>query len=110
VNCSSRLVGRDFTSFIVIRSNRLSLFHFKSIFITASSKDMRANILSLAFGLAFATLCYALPAEDAGLYAFLSKRAVSPDNTCGNVYAGSNKSYTCDATVNTGGCCSQYGE
>jgi hypothetical protein len=68
---------------------------------------MRTNFVMLGFALA--AMSSALPTEDAGLYDFLSKRAVSPDNTCGNVYAGANKSYSCDATLNSGGCCSQYG-
>jgi len=68
---------------------------------------MRVNFIIL--GLALAGISSALPTEDSGLYGFRSKRAVSPDNTCGNVYAGANNSYTCDATINSGGCCSQYG-
>jgi hypothetical protein len=72
---------------------------------------MRVGILRLATGLAFAVIASALPAPDLdmGLYNFLSRRAVSPDNTCGNAFAGANSSYTCDAAVNNGGCCSQYG-
>jgi hypothetical protein len=68
---------------------------------------MRTNFVLLGFALA--AVSFALPTEDAGLYDFLSRRAISPDNTCGNAYAGANKSYTCDATINNGGCCSQYG-
>ncbi|KAH8798836.1 hypothetical protein F5882DRAFT_508495 [Hyaloscypha sp. PMI_1271] len=60
-------------------------------------------------GFARAAMSLTLPVEDDGLYNFLSKRAVSPDNTCGNVYAGANGGYFCDATLNSGGCCSQYG-
>lgn len=71
---------------------------------------MRANLISLAFSFGLVGLGYALPTDDAGLYSFLSRRAVSPDNTCGDVFGGANKSYTCDATVNEGGCCSQYGK
>ncbi|KUJ19929.1 uncharacterized protein LY89DRAFT_682755 [Mollisia scopiformis] len=70
---------------------------------------MRTNIVSLAFGLTLATLSYALSSDDATLHPFLSKRVVSPDNTCGDVYGGANNGYTCDASVNAGGCCSQYG-
>ncbi|KAA8572830.1 hypothetical protein MFRU_003g00660 [Monilinia fructicola] len=48
--------------------------------------------------------------QDPGFLAFLSKRAIiSPDNTCGNSFAGGNNSYSCDATKNAGGCCSPYG-
>jgi hypothetical protein len=71
------------------------------------SITMRTSLVMLGFALA--AMSSTLPVEDAGLYNFLSKRAVSPDNTCGNVYAGANKSYSCDATLNSGGCCSQYG-
>jgi hypothetical protein len=67
---------------------------------------MRVELIALS--LALACMTAALPTEDT--YQFISKRAVSPDNTCGNVYAGTNKNYSCDAMVNTGGCCSQYGK
>jgi hypothetical protein len=77
---------------------------------------MRANIIKLAIGLTITGLSLAHPSKniydasrDAGLYNSLSKRTVSPDNTCGNAFSGANNSYTCDATVNTGGCCSQFG-
>jgi hypothetical protein len=73
---------------------------------------MKSNFFTLAVGLALSGVSFALPADsqDPGFLAFLSKRAiVSPDNTCGNSYAGSNNSYKCDATVNAGGCCSTYG-
>ncbi|PQE16751.1 chitin deacetylase protein [Rutstroemia sp. NJR-2017a BBW] len=73
---------------------------------------MRSNFFTLAVGLVLSGVSFALPADsqDPGFLAFLSKRAiVSPDNTCGNSYAGSNNSYKCDATVNAGGCCSTYG-
>ncbi|KAK0744090.1 hypothetical protein B0T18DRAFT_196227 [Schizothecium vesticola] len=36
----------------------------------------------------------------------LSARAVSPDQTCGNLKAGANKGYTCPGTA---ACCSSYG-
>jgi hypothetical protein len=77
---------------------------------------MHANLIKLAIGIAFSGLGLAHPSKniydaslDAGLYNILSKRTVSPDNTCGNVFSGANNSYTCDATVNSGGCCSQFG-
>lgn len=71
---------------------------------------MRASWVTLAVGLTLSNVCCALPAEGSGLSNFLSKRAVvSPDNTCGTLFGGANNNYTCDATVNTGGCCSQYG-
>lgn len=71
------------------------------------------NIITCGLGVSFASLSYALPTKtDMDLYSFLSWRdvaIVSPDNTCGNVFAGANKSYSCNATKNAGGCCSQYG-
>lgn len=73
---------------------------------------MRTTFLTAAFSLTLTGMSVALPAEhDTGLYQFLSRSAavVSPDNTCGNLFAGANNSYSCDATTNDGGCCSQYG-
>jgi hypothetical protein len=69
---------------------------------------MLATFVTLGFALA--SMSAALPTENAGLYDLLSKRAVSPDNTCGDVNAGANNSYSCDAVLNSGGCCSQFGE
>jgi hypothetical protein len=70
---------------------------------------MRANFITLAVGLAFTGMSAALTTEEADFYSHLSKPALSPDNTCGDIYAGANKSYSCDATSDNGGCCSQYG-
>ncbi|KAJ8064580.1 hypothetical protein OCU04_006908 [Sclerotinia nivalis] len=76
---------------------------------------MKSLFLTLATGLALSSMGLAFPLEgtdsqDPGFLAFLSQRAItSPDNTCGNSFAGANKSYSCDATANTGGCCSAYG-
>ncbi|KAH6684069.1 hypothetical protein B0J14DRAFT_3322 [Halenospora varia] len=73
---------------------------------------MRAQIFTAVVSLALTGLTNALPTEnniDMGLYNFLSKRAVSPDNTCGSLFSGANNNYTCDATNNQGACCSQYG-
>ena len=70
---------------------------------------MRTNFVALAIGLAFGGISTALTTEEADFYSYLSKRALSPDNTCGDAYAGANKSYSCDPTSNNGGCCSQYG-
>jgi hypothetical protein len=72
---------------------------------------MRTSFLSLAASLALVGFTSALPAPessniDMGLYNFLSKRVVSPDETCGNNFNGDNKSYVCDISVNQGGCCS----
>lgn len=55
---------------------------------------------------ALSSLVAAHPLTDATLEN-LFKRAVSPDNTCGNLYAGANNGYTCDTTT-AGPCCSQY--
>lgn len=55
------------------------------------------HISSLILSFALADIGFALPTADNGLYDFLSKRATSPDNTCGDVYAGGNNSYSCDA-------------
>lgn len=76
---------------------------------------MRSFLLTLAMGFTLSGVGLALPLEgvdsqDPGFLAFLSKRAIiSPDNTCGNSFAGGNNSYSCDATKNAGGCCSPYG-
>ncbi|ESZ96056.1 chitin binding protein [Sclerotinia borealis F-4128] len=76
---------------------------------------MKSFFLTLAMGFALSGMGSALPLEgtdsqDSGFLAFLSKRAIaSPDNTCGNVFEGANNSFSCDATANTGGCCSAYG-
>jgi hypothetical protein len=80
------------------------ILHWSSLFII-----MRANLITLAVGLAFTGMSAALTTEEADFYSHLSKRTLSPDNTCGDVYAGANKSYSCDATSDNGGCCSQYG-
>jgi hypothetical protein len=78
-----------------------------SLFILLS--NMQLNIISPIVGLTFAAVTFALPTEDISLYTFLSKRTISPDNTCGNVLNGNNNGYSCNSTVNSGGCCSQYG-
>jgi hypothetical protein len=82
----------------------LYILHWSSLFII-----MRANLITLAIGFAFTGISAALNTEEAGFYSYLSKRTLSPDNTYGDVYAGANKSYSCDATSDNGGCCSQYG-
>ncbi|EPE34144.1 Glycoside hydrolase/deacetylase [Glarea lozoyensis ATCC 20868] len=70
---------------------------------------MRSTFFTLATAFTLTSLSVALPAEhDAGYYNFLSRRAVSPDNTCG-VVMGQTAGYSCDASANEGGCCSQYG-
>ncbi|TGO89880.1 hypothetical protein BPOR_0089g00100 [Botrytis porri] len=75
----------------------------KSFFLTLATSFMLSG-MSLAFPVE------GTDSQDPGFLAFLSKRAtISTDNTCGNSFAGANNSYSCDATVNTGGCCSAYG-
>lgn len=71
---------------------------------------MRVAFAQIALTCAWAPIALAFPTEDAGLYNFLSRRALSPDNTCGNLYNGNNNGYTCNPNAATGGaCCSQYG-
>lgn len=66
--------------------------------------------LQVVLGLAFTGISIALPAEDAGSLNLLSERMMTPENTCGNVFYGNNKNYTCDPTLPAGGgCCSAYG-
>ena len=71
---------------------------------------MLTHFIIVAIGLIFASLSVSLPTEfDSALYNSLLKRVASPDNTCGDIYAGAHNGYSCDASTNTGGCCSQYG-
>lgn len=70
---------------------------------------MRLSFFGLAVGLAMSGLSSAVPSNSNHPVHQISARSVSPDNTCGNSFAGANNSYTCDATVNPGGCCSAYG-
>lgn len=71
---------------------------------------MRSKTFQVLAGLAFAGLGRALPKEGSGFLNVLSERALTPDNTCGNVANGNGRNYTCDPTVaNGGGCCSSSG-
>ncbi|KAI5806534.1 hypothetical protein DFH27DRAFT_480211 [Peziza echinospora] len=55
----------------------------------------------------YSVASFALPSsEDAAHQLF--KRAPSPDESCGNLFAGNNNGYSCTA-ANQGLCCSQYG-
>ena len=55
-------------------------------------------------------ICSAFSTEDTDFYNFLSKRNMTPNNTCGNVFAGAGNNYTCDPNLaEGGGCCSQSG-
>ncbi|KAL8810622.1 MAG: hypothetical protein Q9200_002441, partial [Gallowayella weberi] len=71
---------------------------------------MRLTFASIALACAWAPIALARPAEDTSLYQFLNSRALTPDNTCGNIQNGNNKGYTCDPKSPNGGpCCSQSG-
>ncbi|RPB05609.1 glycoside hydrolase/deacetylase [Choiromyces venosus 120613-1] len=67
-----------------------------------------STTLSVLSGIAaLSSYTTAHPLLDA-IHGSLSKRIVSPDNTCGNILAGAGNNYTCGST-NDGTCCSQYG-
>lgn len=68
---------------------------------------MPYNYLPIVLGLALARISTALPAEDAGSLNPLSQRALTPDDTCGDIFNGNNNSYICDPAG--GRCCSAYG-
>ena len=71
---------------------------------------MQLKLVQVLAGLAFAGISIALPAEDYNFLNVLSKRVLTPDNTCGNAANGNGKNYTCDPTLaNGGGCCSSSG-
>lgn len=71
---------------------------------------MRPASAYVLLAASWAPVALARPAEDTGLYNYLNSRALSPDNTCGNLFNGNNKNYSCDASSPLGGaCCSQYG-
>ena len=64
----------------------------------------------LLFAFALAPVAIARPAQDGGLSKSLITRALTPDNTCGNLFNGNNNGYSCDPASPLGGpCCSQYG-
>lgn len=55
-------------------------------------------------------LAFPFPFEEFRVRSLLTGRALTPDNTCGNVQNGQYKGYSCDPTVeNGGGCCSDSG-
>ena len=67
------------------------------------SLNMLFNIISLL--LLLEATAFALPGQS-----FVSKRTLTPDNTCGNTANGANKGYTCDPNNAYGGpCCSSSG-
>ncbi|KAL8997485.1 MAG: hypothetical protein Q9169_003265 [Polycauliona sp. 2 TL-2023] len=71
---------------------------------------MLMTVAHIVLACAWAPAVLARPADDSGLSHLLESRAPTPDNTCGNVFNGNNKGYTCDAkAANGGACCSSYG-
>ena len=86
----------------------LAILHRRITFFSFTS--MRLTLVQLAVGLGLAGLGLALPSEDLRLRSYLSGRALTPDNTCGNIQNGNNKGFTCDpSNANGGGCCSASG-
>ena len=71
---------------------------------------MRVTLAPVILASAWATVVLAHPAEDTGLFHYLKTRALSPDNTCGNLFNGNNNNYSCNPNSPNGGpCCSPYG-
>lgn len=71
---------------------------------------MRLTSAHIVLACAWVPTALARPAEGSGLSHFLSRRAPTPDNTCGNIFNGNNNGYTCVANAPNGGaCCSPYG-
>lgn len=75
---------------------------------------MYSRSIYTALGLVFAIRSSAVPTESpgsqlSGLHSLVG-RALTTDNTCGNVFAGNGKNYTCDPALAQGGaCCSGSG-
>lgn len=71
---------------------------------------MMFTFTQLVLVLSWISVALARPTEDTELYHFLNSRALTPDNTCGNIFNGNNKNYSCNPQSPSGGpCCSQYG-
>jgi len=71
---------------------------------------MQSRLFQVLAGLALASVSCALPKEELGFLSILNGRALTPDNTCGNVANGNGNNYTCDPNAATGGgCCSSSG-
>ena len=69
---------------------------------------MRYQSLSLIFGIVPTVVCSSR--LDNVFFDLLSKRALTPDNTCGSVAGGNGNNYTCDPSLlNGGACCSSSG-
>ncbi|KAL9029791.1 MAG: hypothetical protein Q9196_002010 [Gyalolechia fulgens] len=72
---------------------------------------MRIIFGHLTLFASWASVALAHPTAD-GVDPFhtLNRRALTPDNTCGNLFNGNNNNYECDPQAPYGGpCCSQYG-
>lgn len=84
--------------------------HYEKRHLLFTVLIMKVTFAHIIFASAFAPGALARPREDEGFYHFLSSRALSPDSSCGNLFNGNNKNYTCDPNSPNGGpCCSQYG-
>ena len=71
---------------------------------------MHLTLHHIVLACAWAPAVLARPAEDASPYHQLNSRALTPDNTCGNIVNGNNQGYTCDPNNHYGGpCCSPSG-
>lgn len=68
---------------------------------------IRVTLVLSCLGSLFA---FPFPSEEFRVRSLLTGRALTPDNTCGNVQNGQNNGYSCDPTIeNGGGCCSSSG-
>lgn len=67
---------------------------------------MQLELLSLVLWFPFTTFTFLLHSDDSRSRNLLS-RALTPNNSCGNVANGNGMGYRCDP--NGDGCCSQYG-
>lgn len=66
--------------------------------------------VTLALSCLGSLIAFPFPTEEFRVRSLLTGRALTPDNTCGNVQNGENKGYSCDPTIeNGGGCCSSSG-
>ena len=71
---------------------------------------MQLILTQLALGFNLLSIGLALPSENVPFGQPVSRRALTPDNTCGITGGGGGKGYTCDPTLFQGGnCCSVNG-
>ena len=71
---------------------------------------MPSILIQLLAGLAIVGFSNAFPSEDVSLVDNFSKRALTTDNTCGNIGAGGGKGLSCNPILpQGGGCCSASG-